>query len=626
YGDGSGVQALALNPDKSFALNHSYAVSGVYTVTVTVSDEDGGIGVTSVLASPNNEAPVLDPIADRSVSEGSLLTFTVTATDTDVPINGLTYSLDDDAPAGAAIDPQTGVFSWTPTEAQGPGSYDITVRVTDDGAPALDDTRTFTITVTEVNGAPLLVAIGNVYVDQQSILTFAATATDADQPANGLTFSLDAGAPDGATIDALTGVFSWTPTAAQGPGDYSVTVRVTDDGTPVRNDFETIVITVGESNVAPVLAGIGDQITDELTELSFTVSATDGNAANTLTYSLDGGAPAGASIDSVTGEFRWTPTEVQGPGSFSVTVRVTDDGTQARDDFETIVITVDEVNGAPDLDTIGDQFVAEGLLLAFVVSAVDPDGPDGVLTFSLDAGAPAGATIDSATGVFSWAPTQAQGLGEFSVTIRVIDDGTPSLDDAETITITVGTPPLVPPADPRVLGQVDGNGVLTLNVGPAEQRALRNLLPDVEAEQVYIDHVGSGSVTGESIRITLFGVSQTFDNVTSILITDMGAGNDFVQISSGVSSPVEVHLGAGADTLISAGSGSVRAFGDDGDDRLTGGTGNDTLFGGSGQDDLRGGAGNDTLWGGADGDRLEGEAGQDTLYGGGGIDFLVLDH
>ncbi|MCX2983455.1 hypothetical protein EYC98_21560, partial [Halieaceae bacterium IMCC14734] len=42
YGDGSGVQALALNPDKSFALNHSYAVSGVYTVTVTVSDEDGG--------------------------------------------------------------------------------------------------------------------------------------------------------------------------------------------------------------------------------------------------------------------------------------------------------------------------------------------------------------------------------------------------------------------------------------------------------------------------------------------------------------------------------------------------------------------------------------------------------
>ena len=54
-------------------------------------------------------------------------------------------------------------------------------------------------------------------VDTYATLTFTNTATDADVPAQNLTFSLDAGAPDGAEIDPVTGVFTWTPTPAQSP-------------------------------------------------------------------------------------------------------------------------------------------------------------------------------------------------------------------------------------------------------------------------------------------------------------------------------------------------------------------------------------------------------------------------
>src|SRR5204863_210391 len=98
---------------------------------------------------------------------------------------------------------------------------------------------------------------------------------DPDLPANALVYSLSPGAPVGVTLDATTGVFSWTPTEAQGPADYGVTVRVTDNGTPALSDSKTITIHVGEVNVAPVLAAIGDRSVSLGSPLTFTAGATD---------------------------------------------------------------------------------------------------------------------------------------------------------------------------------------------------------------------------------------------------------------------------------------------------------------------------------------------------------------
>src|SRR6185312_7284445 len=117
-------------------------------------------------------------------------------------------------------------------------------------------------------------------------VTFTATATDSDIPANTLAFSLDAGAPAGATINASTGAFSWTPSAT---GAFPVTVRVTDNGSPALNDFEVITITVN-SLQQPVLAATGNKTVNELVALTFTATATGGTPP--YTFSLDAGAPA----------------------------------------------------------------------------------------------------------------------------------------------------------------------------------------------------------------------------------------------------------------------------------------------------------------------------------------------
>src|SRR5437879_7872761 len=86
------------------------------------------------------------------------------------------------------INGSSGVISWTPGEAQGPSTNTITVVVTDNGVPALSATNSFTVTVREVNVAPVLSVPANQTIDELSALAVAASATDADVPANTLTF------------------------------------------------------------------------------------------------------------------------------------------------------------------------------------------------------------------------------------------------------------------------------------------------------------------------------------------------------------------------------------------------------------------------------------------------------
>jgi len=115
---------------------------------------------------------------------------------------------------------------------------------------------------------------------------------------------------------------------------------VTDNGSPVQSDSETITIIVNEVNSAPVLGSIGNKTASEGTQLAFTVTATDSDLpAQTLTFSLDAGAPAGASISSG-GAFTWTPSETQGGTTNTITVRVTDNGSPAQTDTETISVIV----------------------------------------------------------------------------------------------------------------------------------------------------------------------------------------------------------------------------------------------------------------------------------------------
>ena len=207
------------------------------------------------------------------------------------------------------LNPTTGVFTWTPGESDGPGTFPVTIRVTDSAKATAE--ISFTITVTESNSAPVLPAISNQTVAEGALLTVAAAATDADLPAETLTYSLVA-APTGATLNPTTGAFTWTPSEGDGPGTFPVTIRVTDSAK--ATDETGFTITVTENNTAPVLAAISNQTVAEGALLTVPGGGTDADLpAQALTYSLVA-APAGAAINPTTGVFTWTPGESDGAG------------------------------------------------------------------------------------------------------------------------------------------------------------------------------------------------------------------------------------------------------------------------------------------------------------------------
>lgn len=414
---------------------------GVYAVTLSVID-DGEPPLTDteefvILVNEVNQAPVFPEVADQTIPEGAPWALTVGATDADWPPNTLTYNLEPGAPDGLEIDPATGDLSWTPTEAQGPGTYPVTLIVIDDGNPPLSDTVTFSIAVTEINQVPVLPPVADQAISEGEPWALTGLgATDADVPTNTLTYALEAGAPVALTIDEDSGDLSWTPTEAQGPGTYPVTLIVIDDGDPPLSDTVTFNIVVTEVNQAPVLLPVADQaISEGAPWVLAGLGATDADVpSNTLTYALEAGAPVGLTIDEDSGDLSWTPTEAQGPGDYAVTIRVTDDGQPTLSHTQMLTITVSEVNEAPEMAAINDLSVDEGASLAFTATATDADVPANTLTYTLGAGAPDGAQINPTTGGFTWiAPLVTEAVA-YPVTIRVSDG---QLEDAETFEITV---------------------------------------------------------------------------------------------------------------------------------------------------------------------------------------------
>jgi hypothetical protein len=256
-------------------------------------------------------------------------------------------------------------------------------------------------------------------------------ATDPDN--NAIAYSTTP-LPSGATFNAGTATFSWTPAYGQA-GSYSLAFRATDNALVPAADSERITISVSSrtpgSNTAPTLASIGDQTVRAGTSLTLTVYASD-NENDAIAYSTSP-LPSGASFNAGTQSFSW-PTTVGQDGTYPVTFRATDTGGAADSQLVTITVTpgVDQI--PPSTECSPDTATFSGTIGISVNGT--GNGPDGggdvqYQPFTVGAGAA------SLKGSLSWTGGPAIDLDfELLDADSNVVSGAASLSDPEVILVS----------------------------------------------------------------------------------------------------------------------------------------------------------------------------------------------
>gem|GEM_PF-4243335 len=346
----------SFNPaSRIFSWIPGFQQAGIYHVTFTVSDGrlSDSETITITVLNVNQPPDLLNP-GNKQINEGQLLQFSLQASDPDG--NALTFS-SSNLPAGATLS-SSGLFSWVPGFNQA-GSYVVTFSVTDGSA---SDSETIVINVHNVNRPPVLDPISNKVVFEGDLLQFTINGSDPD--GDNIAFSAS-NLPSGASFNAATRTFSWTPGFNQA-GSYNVTFSVSDG---FLSDSKTVNILVANINRPPVLNPIGNKAVNEGSLLQFIISGSDPDS-DVIAFSASS-LPGGASFNPADRTFSWTPGFTQA-GLYNVTFSVTDG---LLSDTETITITVTDKNRAPSLVS-GNVSPSSGTIFTiftYRATYLDPD-------------------------------------------------------------------------------------------------------------------------------------------------------------------------------------------------------------------------------------------------------------
>jgi large repetitive protein len=376
----------------------------------------------------------------------------------------ITWSFTGTLPAGLSLS-ASGVLSGTPTQT---GSFPITVTGTDANGCRASQAVTVVIALTN----PPVANSQSVTTDQDVAKAITLSASDPDSPS--LTFSIGTGpshgslgpigaptcTPAGSGSTCTAGV-TYTPSPGyNGPDSFTFSAS---DGT-LSSALATVSITVNPvgpgGNHTPVVNGATFMVAENSPNGTSvgTVTATDPDPGQTLTFSLTGGNTGGAfAINASTGQltvansaaldFETTPT-------FSLTVQALDNGSPPLAGTGTVTVNLTDVNEPPVVTpatfTIPENS-PNGTSVG-TVTATDPDAGQ-TKTFSITAGNTGGAfTINASTGQITVATSAAVNFETnptFSLTVQVMDNGAPPLSGTATITVNltdVNEAPVVNPA------------------------------------------------------------------------------------------------------------------------------------------------------------------------------------
>jgi len=406
FGDGSPPVSGSLTP------SHAYVDDGTYTVTLTVTDDDGGVGADTLTVMVNNVPPAVDAGPDQTVNEGNTVNFSGSFTD---PGAADSHTIEWDFGDGSP--PVSG--SLTPSHAYvDDGTYTVTLTVTDDDGGVGADT--LTVMVNDLGPTALLT--GDTLLEEGQPGSYDASGSTSspdtivsyewDWDYDGNTFQ-----PSGDT--GVTQSHTWMD-----DGSRTVAVRVTDDDD--STDIATLVVNI--SGVGPTAQLTGDTSLNEGQAGNYDASSSFSSPGTITGYEWDwnyNGSTFNPSGDTgATQSNSWMDN-----GTYTVAVRVTDD--DGITDIAALAVTVNDLG--PTAVLTGDTSLNEGQAGSYDASG-STSSPDTIVSYEWDwdyngsTFNPSGDT--GATQSHAWMDN-----GSYTVAVRVTDDD--GSTDIATLGVTI---------------------------------------------------------------------------------------------------------------------------------------------------------------------------------------------
>ncbi|MGE5518197.1 MAG: tandem-95 repeat protein [Bacteroidota bacterium] len=457
-GDHHGSLTVDANGNFTFTANDQNW-NGSDSFTVRISDAHGGttdVTVPVTVTATEDEAVVTlsgGSGAESTTDAHTVVTGTISATDVD-NLNGeaVSYAVlgGGDHHGSLTVD-ANGAFTFTANDANWNGSDSFTIRVTDAHGGTTDVTVPISVNPTDDAAQITSPAQVDITVGQNGVGTGDVNATDPDgdpltygviDPVTGNLVQTLETTYGTVTVDPANGNYTFTPNdnaKTLDDGDHATDtfqVAVTDGHT--ISSPQTVDVTIDGANDAPVVKTVTtDLSTGEDGSASGTITATDVDAHDTVTYTLVGpnGEHVGSldtqyghvTIDPATGEYTFTPKD--GLQALDDGDKVTDgfkvaayDGT-AYSDAKDVSVTISGSNDAPEVKTVSTDLTtdedgtATGTITATDVDAHDTVsytlvGPNGEHVTSLDT--PYGhVEIDAHSGAYTFTPKgDLQGLDD----------------------------------------------------------------------------------------------------------------------------------------------------------------------------------------------------------------------
>ena len=475
-------------------VTYNYESKSSYTVIVSVSDEKDDAGgpddviddtITVTINLINVDEPGTVTISGMEVGGETL---SASVTDIDGTVSNLTWQWALAASASGPFAPISGATnntytivavdvnrylrataSYTDPQGSGKSASAVTGQIAaSNNEPTFGVDGVLTREVAENSGANVDVgaAVAASDDDTGDTLYYWLTGSDASS------FTIDSGTGQIKTKDGITYNFE-----VREFYDVSVNVRDNKDAAGnsnnLRDDTVSVIVNVTDVNETPVIGTPQTAISVAENQTSvLTYMATDpdnsnneaNDANNTLTWSVetadDGGFfEIGSSSGVLT--FKNAPNfedrqDAGGDGVYNVTVTVTDNGIHGARGAsnhlsvsKSLAVTVTDVNETPTLTTAPATATfdenATGVVATYI--ATDPDATTGTMTWDLQGNDAGDFNITSnvnGTAELTFKnppdyemPDDTGTNNTYDLTVRVRDNGSPRLEDTQSVAITV---------------------------------------------------------------------------------------------------------------------------------------------------------------------------------------------